>query len=705
MVHDPKKGVFQVKRKTRRIIEGRKRKTLKRVEKEGIMRKLTWMISFGLMLVAAGCATGQGAIADSNKTSQCTQAHVQGPGILTTESGLAFEVPSGFSATAKCELVTLESDEFDLWALQLDDMDLKQAIDEAWARVVNGFTGKVETSLEPPAEQPWEAVLIRNYVVDDKKVFSQAVARRREGKVYVHLVRGTIPVLDKRGAQLRAFIGSMKVPGSKEIDLTDVVAQSVAGRTDQIDELIAECIERTGTPGLSMAIVEDGEIVYAKGYGVRKQSEPANVDPDTLMMIGSVTKSMTTLMMASLVDDGKLSWNSKVTDVYPGFSLGDEELSKKLEIQHLMCACAGLPRKDIPLVLENEGKSAKDVFRELARMKPSTGFQETFQYQNHMVAAGGYVAALSVAPDEDAHATYCELMRDRVFGPIGMDRTTLDLDRAAKDDNHAWPHAQALDGAHQSISLDHERFATYIGPSGGVWSTASEMARYLITEMNVGLSPDGKKVVTRKNLEKRWEPQVTVSKDVFYGLGWMQAKKKGLRLITHGGGTMGFATRVAFYPDKKRGVVMISNGTGGHLVEGIVQSRLDEIWFGIDEKIRQRLTFALEADKKERAKILGRASVPKTDFMKPLIGKHIHPELGVISIEERGGSYFLDAGTHRSAVLRYARSDGRTSLICADPPLAGVELILPPAGEKDISFILERGQERYDLVKQAPNGS
>jgi len=537
-------------------------------------------------------------------------------------------------------------------------------------------------------------------VTDANKIFCQAVAKRRGDEVYVDLIRGSMPVLDKRGAQMRAFLGSIKVPGVKEEDLSSVDPRSVKGQTDGLDGFVQDCLEKTGTPGLELAIVEDGQVVYAKGYGLRELGKPGKVDADTLMMIGSVSKSMTTLMMASLVDEGLLAWEAKVKDVYPAFWLGDAALTEKLEIQHLVCACAGLPRKDMPLVLENEGKAAKDVFAELAAMQPSTGFKETFQYQNHMVAAGGYVAALKVAPDAEAFSTYARLMGERVFGPMGMIRTTLDLDQAAKDENHATPHSQAISGEHRVISLDHERFATYIGPSGGIWSSASEMARYLITEMNAGLSPDGKRVVSADNLHKRWAPQVTASKDVYYGLGWMQAKKKGLKIIAHGGGTMGFATKVAFFPEKKRGVVMIANGTGGHLVESIVQSRLEEIWFGSDEHVAQRLKFVLDTDAKERAGLLARSKNPAADFMAPLLGTHRHPELGEIAIEEHDGVVTLDAGTYRTQILRHERPDGQTSLLCIDPPLAGVELIVPKAADKAASLILERGQERYELTRQ-----
>ncbi len=664
-------------------------------ELEGVMMKMTFMIGVIVSALLLGCAK---QVPEPQTDYSCAPSEVTGPEVITTVSGLKLEVPKGFTARDTCEWVELLDNEFDVWVLEVTGADLGQAIDGAWAEVDPHFKAVVDKTFEPPPSEPFDGMLIRNYVVDANGLFAQAVALSKGDTIYVQLICCAIPVLEKRGAQISTFLMSMKVPGHKEEDLSSLSAGSVVGKTDAIDAFIEQTMKGTNTPGLSLALVEDGKVVYSKGYGVKKLGESALVNADTLMMIGSVTKSMTTLMMASLIQEGKLSWEAKVTDVYPEFALGDMELAKKLEVQHLVCACAGLPRKDMPLIFEYEGKRAQDVFKELATMKPTTGFKETFQYQNHMVAAGGYIAAMSVAPDAELCETYSKLMQERVFAPLGMIRTTLNMDKAVQDANHAIPHAFGLDGRHEAISLDHERFASAISPSGAVWSSASEMANYIIAEMNGGVSPDGVQVVDKANLEKRWEPQVTVSKDVYYGLGWIFHEEKGLRVVSHGGGTMGFATVVTFYPDMSRGVVMISNGTGGHIVEGFVGSLLKEIWFGTDEKVGEQVKFVLQAVEKQRADTVTRSSEPTKEFMKPLLGEHFHSELGKLIIEKEDSGYSMDVGTYRTGILKHERSDGKTTLICTDPPLAGVELILP-ATKGVVTLILNRGQEKYEFTK------
>jgi len=255
-----------------------------------------------------------------------------------------------------------------------------------------------------------------------------------------------------------------------------------------------------------------------------------------------------------------------------------------------------------------------------------------------------------------------------------------------------------LKAVHHKVSLDHERFASYIRPSGGAWSTAQDMARYVITELGRGIGPDGKRVASEANLTHRWEPQVKVSADVAYGLGWLTAQYKGIRLISHGGGTMGFATLVTFLPDKGVGVVMISNGTGGHLVEKAVWARLVELWFGVDDKAKARLDHDVAEIKKELDKLQQRLGAPPEEWIKPLLGAHHNDEIGTITIRAAAGGYLLDAGEYKTKLMRHDRPDGKRAVIFIDPPLAGLEL-LPLAGTGTLE--MRRAQERYVFRRPA----
>jgi CubicO group peptidase (beta-lactamase class C family) len=625
---------------------------------------------------------------------------LRGPCDLSTPAGAVLKVPAGFSARAQDNWIEVRDAEQSVKValVEIEGEDCAKAVKAAWSAVDPRAGFKVEQAVKPPPSKGYDEIYVENYVERKDRAVAQALARRKGRRIWVALISGTAANLDRRAAQIRTMLAGMKAPGVEEVDLAGKTPRSIGDSRAELVAFIEEAMKLTGTPGLSIGVVEQGKMVLAEGFGVRELGGRGKVTPDTLMMIGSVTKSLTTLMMATLVDAGKLSWTAPVCEVDPRFRIADAELTKALTVEQLVCACAGLPRKDLPLILEFKGKTAKDVFAELARIRPSTKLKETFQYQNHMVAAGGYVAARAFAPRMPAERAYNRAMKQRVFGPMGMKATRLDHNAAVRARNRATPHAMDLKAVHHKVPLDHERFASYIRPSGGAWSTARDMARYVITELGRGVGPDGKRVASEANLTHRWEPQVKVSADVSYGLGWLVARHKGLRLISHGGGTMGFATLVTFLPDKGVGVVMISNGTGGHLVEKAVWARLVELWFGVDENAKARLDHDVAEIKKELDKLQKRLSPPPVEWIKPLLGAHHNDEIGTITIRAAAGGYLLDAGEYESKLMRHDRPDGKRALIFTDPPLAGLEL-LPLAGTRTLE--MRRAQERYVFRRPA----
>ena len=140
-------------------------------------------------------------------------------------------------------------------------------------------------------------------------------------------------------------------------------------------------------------MIQDGKIVLEKGLGVRDASGSDPVTPATLFMIGSMTKPLTSLMMARLVDRGSFTWDTPVKKLSPSFALGDPAATDMATMAHTVCACTGLPRSDMEFIFESKGATPESRMELLKTMKPTTGFGETFQYSNLMVATGGYVAA------------------------------------------------------------------------------------------------------------------------------------------------------------------------------------------------------------------------------------------------------------------------------------------------------------------------
>jgi CubicO group peptidase (beta-lactamase class C family) len=167
-------------------------------------------------------------------------------------------------------------------------------------------------------------------------------------------------------------------------------------RRAQFEAYIADALVRFGIPGASVAVVQNGNVVYLNGFGVREAGSTLDVDPDTMFMIGSVTKSMTTMLAAALVDDGHLTWDTRLVDVLPAFAVGDPELTASLTVEDAFCNCIGLPGRDIELFFAGDTFTPNRVVPALAGIAPTAAQGEQFQYNNLLVSTGGYALGVAV---------------------------------------------------------------------------------------------------------------------------------------------------------------------------------------------------------------------------------------------------------------------------------------------------------------------
>ena len=185
--------------------------------------------------------------------------------------------------------------------------------------------------------------------------------------------------------------------------------------------------------GGGVGLIDRGEVVFAGGLGVRELGRVDPVDADTLFLAASNTKALTTLLLAKLVDEKKLTWDLPVTRVYPRFKLGDADTTRQVLLKHLVCACTGLPRQDLEWLFEFKRATPSSEMKLLGTMQPTTKFGEVFQYSNVLASAGGFVAAYSMDPDRELGAAYDQAMQRLVFAPLGMKATTFDFATALRE--------------------------------------------------------------------------------------------------------------------------------------------------------------------------------------------------------------------------------------------------------------------------------
>ena len=470
-------------------------------------------------------------------------------------------------------------------------------------------------------------------------------------------------------------------------DPTGVSPLSLAGeRLVAFDAYVATRLAELHIPGASVAVLQDGEVVFLNGYGVRELGRTEPVTPDTLLRIGSVTKSFSSLLTAAIVDAGRLSWETPLVELLPTFAVADPELTQLLTVADAFCACTGLPRRDFELMFNARELTPELLVAGIARIPLTASYGEEFQYNNQLVAAGGYAAAVANggAPNALGDA-YAIALRERVLNPIGMPRSTLALTDVLASGDYAAPHAEDIAGAvHPLPLMEDDSWIVPAAPAGALWSSAREMARYVQTQLRRGLNPDGAQVVSAANLERTWKPGVALSVppgtlvelaalSEQYALGWFTGSYGGQRVILHGGSTYGFVSLVMFLPDADLGLVVLTNGPGvaSGLLTYAVQFRLLEILFDRPASFDAGLMPILAAAAEGRADLLAQLGNVDPAAVGPYLGRYTNASLGEFTLALREGRLIFDAGEIRSELRPQVDPAGvTTDYRMVDPPMA-----------------------------------
>ncbi len=540
-----------------------------------------------------------------------------------------------------------------------EEDDLEAVIEQAWATVDPDFDVPVDAVLRPPSEPGIEATVIVNYDNPRGEAY-QAIAQLHEGTVHVMLVDAELEAVQRRGSQVNLIFSGYRILALEEPDLVGAEPLPVGDVLDELEAFITQNLQAFGVPGAAVAVVQGDEVVYTAGFGMRGEGGEA-MTADTHMMIGSTGKTITTMLMAAMVDDGLFDWDTRVVDVLPQFRVADPELTEAMVMWHLVCACSGVPRRDLELLFNADELTAEDVVESLATFEFFTDFGEVFQYSNQLVGTGGYAAAAAAGVAwGNLWQGYADALERRLLEPIGMPNTTLSFEQVLARGEHAFPHQLDLEtGAYREVSLDIERLLLPIAPAGSHWSTAEDMARYMITQLRAGVAPDGARVVSEENLRATWEPAVPITATVSYGLGWIVAEYRGLQLLTHGGNTLGFTSEFAFLPEVGIGVLVLTNAQGTNMFNTAVRDRLFELVFEQPPQTEELVAFALEQTERALAEIQERL-LPEVDgdAVAPYLGTFLSPVLGTITLTLEDGVLMLDAGEFRTELLPSVDADG-----------------------------------------------
>lgn len=408
-----------------------------------------------------------------------------------------------------------------------------------------------------------------------------------------------------------------------------------------------------GVPGMAIAIVKDGKVVLQKGYGVRKLGDPTPVDADTLFGIGSNTKAFTAAALATLVDAGRLSWDDPVHDRLHGFQMYDPYVSKEMRIRDLLCHRSGLGLGEGDLLLWPPNTYTRDdiVYR-LRFMKPATSFRSHFAYSNLMFVTAGQVVA------ELSGKSWDDYLRENIFLPLGMRETNTSIEAYRAGADWAFPHRK-VEGRLQAVPFGNLDNA---GAAGSINSSAADMARWLLVQLNHGRIPgtdthlfsekSSAEMWTQQSIlpiAEEWTADVAALRPHFagYGMGWFLRDYKGRKLVGHPGGVTGYVSRVLLVPEENLGVAILTNAEEWPAFEAVLYHILDGYFGGPTQDYIAAFGAVEDKKHKDADEILRKAQQAHAADSKPSLplekyaGDYTDPWYGKVLIRAENGGLIL----------------------------------------------------------------
>jgi len=645
--------------------------------------------ALSLVVVSVGGCRGE-APADQAPQVQASQA-------AATPRGTTFILPEGWTQATEGNAVLVSTPEGDGSRVAIVDAaagDADGAVAEAWK--VLGLSPKLLVATEAAPLNGWEERRAYSYDVaaNDKRVV-HAIALRR-GEEWTVVVRDVDQaVAEKRASQFGKLYQRLLPAGYTRESFAGRTANKLdEARLQQVADFIEEMRVAYDVPGVAIGIVQDGQVVMSRGFGVRELGKSDKVDGDTRFMIASNTKALTTLMLAKLVDAGKLDWNARVVDVFPDFKLGDAATTEQVLVKHLICACTGLPRQDFEWLFEGEKQTPEAVMATLGTMQPTSAFGELFQYSNPMAAAAGYIGGQIAHPGTGLGEGYDRTMQELVFDPLGMANTTFDY-AAAQSGNFARPHGYDIDHAVEVMGMGLNDTIVASRPAGAAWGTVNDLLRYVQMEIDRGLLPDGSRYIGEEALLERRQPQIALGVDRDYAMALMVDKSDGTTVIDHGGDMGGFHSNMMWWPEQRVGAVILTNADEGVNLRGPFKRKLMELMFDGEPQAEAAAAAGAKANREafeaERKLLQWPADAEAVAGLAP---RYRNEALGDLVVTHEDGVAHFDVGSFGSPVATMPQPDGSLAFVTIDPQIMGLPFIR--ADQDGVRRLVVRdGQHEY----------
>lgn len=439
------------------------------------------------------------------------------------------------------------------------------------------------------------------------------------------------------------------------------VAQKKSILPPKLDEYINKVIATFDLPGVGVAIVKDGKVLMAKGYGTKRMGENRPVDENTLFLIASNSKAFTATSLAILVEEGKIKWDDKVIAHLPWFRMSDDYVTSHMTIKDLLVHHSGLPAYGGDIMLFPPSKySRKEILEKLPLIPLKYDFRTTYAYDNILYLAAGEVI------EKASGMSWEDFVKTKIFDRVGMKESISRYSSLKSATNFSFGHARNGKEIRVVENFRDRNIGDAGDPAGGICSSASDMAQWLITQLDSGRTPLHNKIFNPSTTTQLWKvvTPMPVSKvpDVIkpsqqdfwgYGLGFRSYNYGKYKVVGHGGALRGFVSQIAMVPDLKLGIVVLTNQQSGGAYWSIINHVLDYYmqnpsfdWVsGYKTLLDSSIAESLIKKRKNEIRIdtADRPSLPVEKY----VGTYTEPLMGKVTITKE------DSGL----VMRFLNSD------------------------------------------------
>ncbi len=355
-----------------------------------------------------------------------------------------------------------------------------------------------------------------------------------------------------------------------------VTSEQVTHATQELEKLAQKQIQEDALPGLAIAIVFQDKAVYAKGFGVRDTSTKVPVDADTVFQLASLSKSIGSTVVAELVGEGKITWDSKLGVLDPTFAMFDPWVTREITIRDMYAHRSGFPEHAGDL-LEDLGFARAEILYRLRYQHPGSSFRSHYAYTNFGMTEGGIAAAKAYGLEWE------EAAKQKLYKPLGMTSTSSRYADFVARPNKALGHVLVNGKWVQKFKRDPDAQS----PTGGVSSSVNGLAKWMRLQLANGKF-DGKQIVNEKALAETHHPHMLTGFNpftqlpTFYGLGWnVSYDPEGRLRLNHSGAfALGAATYVNLVPGEQLGIVVLTNAYPLGIAEALGTTFLDIALYG-----------------------------------------------------------------------------------------------------------------------------